>query len=140
MAAEENIDVEESIEGSKEQEQPSLLEIKALLVDIQIQIASILSENRMLKKEIEELKESANFYGKELKDLKESLQKTKDENKELNCFVQLFLGTEGHSRSLHFTSPKVTSIILINFLSFKQGCRLNAIILLRTLNHFKRHF
>ena len=83
MAAEENIDVEESIEASKEQEEPSLLEIKALLVDIQIQIAAILTENRTLKKEIEEIKESANFNGKELKDLKESLQKTKDENREL---------------------------------------------------------
>ena len=83
MAAEENIDVEEPIEAGKEQEEPSLLEIKALLVDIQIQIAAVLSENRTLKKEIEELKESANFYEKELKDLKESLQKTKDEYKEL---------------------------------------------------------
>ena len=75
--------VEESIEASKDQEEPSLLEIKALLIDIQIQIAAILAENRTLKKEIEEIKESANFYRKELKDLKESLQKTKDENKEL---------------------------------------------------------
>ena len=83
MAAEGNIDVEESFEASKEQEEPSLLEIKALLVDIQIQIAAILTENRTLKREIEEIKESANFYGKELKDLKESLQKTKDDNKEL---------------------------------------------------------
>ena len=82
MAAEENIDVEESIEASKEQEEPSLLEIKALLVDIQIQIAAILTGNRTLKKEIEEIKEPANFYGKKLKDLKESLQKTKGENKE----------------------------------------------------------
>ena len=83
MAAEENIDVVELDERLKEQEKPSLFEIKALLVDIQIQIAAILTENHTLKKEIEDLKESANFYGRELKDLKESLQKTKDKNKEL---------------------------------------------------------
>ena len=83
MAAEENIDVEEPDERLNEQEEPSLFEIKALLVDIQIQVAAILTENHTLKKEIEDLKDSANFYGRELKDLKESLQKTKDENKEL---------------------------------------------------------
>ena len=83
MAAEENIDVEEPDEKLNEQEEPSLFEIKALLVDIQIQVAAILTENHTLKKEIEDLKDSANLYGRELKDLKESLQKTKDENKEL---------------------------------------------------------
>ena len=83
MAAEENIDVEEPDERLNEQEKPSLFEIKALLVDIRIQVAAILTENHTLKKEIEDLKDSANFYGRELKDLKESLQKTKDENKEL---------------------------------------------------------
>ena len=83
MAAEENIDVEEPDERLNEQEEPSLFEIKALLVDIQIQVAAILTENHTLKKEIEDLKDSANFYGRELKDLKESLQKTNDENKEL---------------------------------------------------------
>ena len=77
MAAEENIDVVEPDERLKEQKEPSLFEIKALLVDIQIQIAATLTENHTLKKEIEDLKESANFYGRELKDLKESLQKTK---------------------------------------------------------------
>ena len=70
-------------ERLKEKEEPSLFEIKALLVDIQIQIAAILTENHALKKEIEDLKESANFCGKELNDLKEALQKTKNENKEL---------------------------------------------------------
>ena len=83
MAAEENIDDEEPDERLNEQEEPSLFEIKALLVDIQIQVAAILTENHTLKKEIEDLKDSANFHGRELKDLKESLQKTKDENKEL---------------------------------------------------------
>ena len=83
MVAEENIDVVEPDVTLREQEEPSLLEIKALLVDLQIQIAAIFTENHTLKREIEDLKESANFYGGELKDLKKSLQKTKDENKEL---------------------------------------------------------
>ena len=84
MAAEENIDVEEPDERLNEQEEPSLFEIKALLVDIQIQVAAILTENHTLKKEIEALKDSANFYGRELKDLNESLQKNEGrKNKEL---------------------------------------------------------
>ena len=62
-------------ERLKEQEEPSLFGIKALLVDIQIQIAAILTENHTQKKEIEDLKESANFYGRELNDLKEALKK-----------------------------------------------------------------
>ena len=41
MAAEENIDVEEPDERLNEQKEPSLFEIKALLVDIQIQVAAI---------------------------------------------------------------------------------------------------
>ena len=83
MAAEENMDGVQQNERLNEQEKPSLFEIQALLVDIQIQIAPILTENHALKKEIKDLKESTNFYGRELNDLKEALQKTKDKNKEM---------------------------------------------------------
>jgi len=83
MATHESPNIKETIHRIKEQEEPSLLEIKQLLVDIQIQIASVLTQNIALRKEIEEIKDSANFNEKELKDLKEVLQKTKDENKTL---------------------------------------------------------
>ena len=66
-----------------DQDEPTLLEIKEMLVDIQISIASVVKENQALKEEIEDLKDSVNFNEKELQDLKESLQKTKDENKVL---------------------------------------------------------
>ena len=69
------MDVVEPNERLKEQEEPSIFEIKALLVDIQIQIAAILTENHTLKKDIEDLKESANFYGRELKDLNSRCKK-----------------------------------------------------------------
>ena len=83
MATDKDPRIEESIHKINEQEQPSLLEIKQLLVDIQIQIAAVLTENLKLRKEIEELKDSANFNEKELNDLKDSLLKTKNENKTL---------------------------------------------------------
>ena len=88
MAADNGPRIEESIHKINEQEQPSLLEIKQLLVDIQIQIAAVLTENLKLRKEIEELNDSANFNEKELNDLKDSLIKTKNENKTLKDFLE----------------------------------------------------
>ena len=61
MATDESPNIKETIHRIKEQEEPSLLEIKQLLVDIQIQIASVLTQNIALRKEIEEIKDSANF-------------------------------------------------------------------------------
>ena len=46
-------------------------------------MSSILSENKALRKENEELKVSINFNNSEVKDLKESLNSTKNENKAL---------------------------------------------------------
>lgn len=66
-----------------DEDEPSLLEIKKILIGIQATIFSISQENKALKKEIEELKASANFNERELKDLKDSIQKAKDENKAL---------------------------------------------------------
>ena len=57
-------------------------------MDIQIQIAAALTENLKLRKVIEELKDSANFFEKELNDLKDSLLKTKNENKTLKDFLE----------------------------------------------------
>jgi len=65
----------------------SIFDIKHLLVDIQIQIASVLIENIALRTEIEEMKDSAHFNEKEFKDLKDSLQKTKNENKTLKYLL-----------------------------------------------------
>lgn len=81
-------DFEEACKGTTvtldaDEDEPSLLEIKKILIGIQAAIFSISQENKALKKEIEELKASANFNEKELKDLKDSIQKAKDENKAL---------------------------------------------------------
>ena len=82
-ATDESPNIEETIRRIKQKEDPCLLEIKQLLVDIQTQIASALAENIVLRKDIEEMKDSANFNEKELKDLKDFLQKSKDEIKTL---------------------------------------------------------
>ena len=70
-------------DDSNEPGEATLLEIKEMLIDIQISVASVISENQVIRKEIEELKNSVTFYGKEMKDLKASLKKTNDENKAL---------------------------------------------------------
>ena len=79
MAAEVATDMEGMVHA--DQEEPTLFEIKEMLIDIQFSIGSIFKENQVLKKEIEDLKNNASFNEKELKDLKESLQKAKDETR-----------------------------------------------------------
>ena len=94
-----NTGIEEAIQKLSEesQEDPSLLDIKNILIDIQIQLSTILKENIELRHEFEKLKcsvnskrqnlnsltESANFNGKEIENLKGSLKKATDANKEL---------------------------------------------------------
>ena len=70
-----------------DQEEPNLLEIKKLLIDIQTSVASVITENQAIRKEIENIKSSVKVNGDELKDLKEALKKTKDENKALKSSV-----------------------------------------------------
>jgi len=54
----------------EDQAEPSLLEIKEMLIDIQISIASVIADNQAIRKEIDDLKSSVTFNGEELKDLK----------------------------------------------------------------------
>ena len=75
------------------EEEPSLLEIKNLLLAINHSlnspVSSILSEDKALRKEIEELKASINFNNSELKDLKGALSRTNNENKALKKSLDL---------------------------------------------------
>ena len=59
--------------SSSEQKEPNLQEIKAMLVDIQTSLFSILLENKQFKKELDELKASLQLSGKELRDTKTKL-------------------------------------------------------------------
>ena len=93
-----NTGIEEAIQMSSEesQEEPSLLEIKNILIDIQIQLSAILKENIELRNEFEKLRcsvnstrkelnsltESANFNGKEIENLKGTLKKDTDTNQQ----------------------------------------------------------
>ena len=71
------------------EEEPSLLDIKSLLLainrSINCSLSSLLSDNKALRREPEELKDCINFNNCELKELKESLQKTNNENKALKA-------------------------------------------------------
>ena len=70
-------------------EEPSLFEIKEILIAIKCSLSSIFEENKARRMDIEELKSNINFNDKELKDLKDSLQKSKDENNELKNSLAL---------------------------------------------------
>ena len=71
------------------EEEPSLSEIKSLLLainrSINCSVSSLLSDNKALRRELEELKDCINFNNRELKELKESLHKTNNVNKALKA-------------------------------------------------------
>ena len=69
-----NTGIEKAIQmlSEESQKEPSLLEIKNILIDIQIQLSTILKENIELRNEFEELKCSVNSNRKELNCLTES--------------------------------------------------------------------
>ena len=60
------------VEGQEERE-PSLLELKGLLIDIQTSIPNITKENEVLRKEVSDLKASLEFNDKEPRDVKSLL-------------------------------------------------------------------
>ena len=62
--------------SSSEQKEPNLQEIKAMLVDIQISLSSVLLENKQFKKELDELKASLQLSDKELHDTKTKLDES----------------------------------------------------------------
>lgn len=75
----------ESDEGNSSlaEKEPSLLEIKHILINIQATIADIKQENRNLKKELEGLKDSMSFNEKELQGIKDSLKNATKANTSL---------------------------------------------------------
>lgn len=91
-------DITDAIEMLEDkQQEPSLLEIKTILIDIQIQLSSITKDNLELKNEIEQLKnlvrnqgndldelrKSVNFNDNDINQLKQSIKKIGDEKKQL---------------------------------------------------------
>ncbi|KAL9977425.1 hypothetical protein ACROYT_G014825 [Oculina patagonica] len=72
----------EEAEGTNEHDdieqddkEPSLLEIKTLLINIQTSITNITKENQALRKEVSDLKASLEFSDREIKKVKDSLDK-----------------------------------------------------------------
>lgn len=66
--------------SSSEQNEPDLHEIKAMLVDIQISLSSILLENKQFKKELDELKTSLQLSDIELRNIKTKLDEAAKAN------------------------------------------------------------
>ena len=71
-----------------EQEEPSLHETKSMLVDLQITVSSIALENKLLKKELADLKTSIQAKDKEISELKISVDKTAKSNDALEKNLQ----------------------------------------------------
>ena len=71
--------------SSSEQNKPNLHvhEIKAMLIDIQVSLSSILLENKQFKKELDELKASLQLSDNELRDMKTKLDKAAKANTKL---------------------------------------------------------
>ena len=76
-----NMVTEGSIEDSNEE--PSRMELKEMLVDIKIEISSILRVNNNLVKEVAELRIEITAHKSEIDKLKTSLEATKKRNKTL---------------------------------------------------------
>ena len=68
---------------SFEEQEPSLRDIKNLLVNIQTTVASISRENKELKQELTDLKNSFAFYDQELQEIKSKLEKASTANTSL---------------------------------------------------------
>ena len=66
--------------SSSEQNEPDLHKIKAMLVDIQISLSSILRENKQFKKELDELKTSLQLSDIELRNTKTKLDEAAKAN------------------------------------------------------------
>lgn len=72
---EKNEGTNEQDDNEQDDEEPSLLEIKTLLINIQTSITNITKENQALRKEVSDLKDSLEFSDTELKKVKDSLEK-----------------------------------------------------------------
>ena len=78
-----NEDNGEGEDDGEEEQEPSLQEIKELLINIQSSILYITKENEELKEVVSELKTSLEVSDKELKGVKDSLNKAVSANKSL---------------------------------------------------------
>jgi len=67
------------------QEEPTLLQLRDILTDLQESVAVILKENINLKEELSQIKASFQSQGRDLDKLKKSLEKVTNENTSLKC-------------------------------------------------------
>ena len=84
--------------SSSEQNEPDLHKIKAMLVNIQISLSSILCENKQFKKELDELKTSLQLSDIELRNTKTKL----DEAAKVNIKLEERL----HAMTTSLDSPR----------------------------------
>ena len=74
--------------SNQAEQEPSLHEIKSMLVDVQITVPSIALEHKQLKKELADLKTYIQTKDKELSELKISVDKTAKSNDALEKKLQ----------------------------------------------------
>ena len=75
-----SVELEEVPDVAATQPEPNLIDIKEMLVDIQITVTTITRENQELKKEILELKSALNANQRETEKLKTQLSKAEKAN------------------------------------------------------------
>ena len=83
MADNDSVETKNDDTSSSEQNEPDIHEIKAMLVDIQISLSSILLENKQFKKVLDELKASLQLSDIELRDMKTKLDEAAKANMKL---------------------------------------------------------
>ena len=83
------------------EEEPTLTEIKNLLVGMQTSVSKILVENQNLKEELSELKAAVNTQGRDFDEVKASLGRVRKENQSLK--EQLYKTTEKLNKQIEET-------------------------------------
>jgi len=109
------------------EDEPSLREIKNMLVNIQATITSIVDENKNLKKELAELKASIDFNDSELKELKEHHQKTVHTNTTLKQELKKTKEELSRTKTLLQNQEDETQNLWFNLDSLEQYTRKNSL-------------
>ena len=111
------------------EEEPSLREIKSMLVNIQATMATIVEENKNFRKELVDLKTAVDFNDNELRQLKKDHQKTSEMNtmlkkelektkKELNNTKKVLQDQEDETQNLWFSLDSLEQYTRKNSLEF----------------------
>ena len=111
------------------EEEPSLREIKSMLINIQATMAAIVEENKNFREELADLKRAVDFNDNELRQLKKDHQKTSQRNtmlkkelektkEELNSTKKVLQYQEDETQNLWFSLDSLEQYTRKNSLEF----------------------